>query len=110
MSGPSRSHGGGLETRVTQLEELARKLRPMIGIVAGMGSVDLNNNGTATSTTKTDASVTASSIVLPVGASAGAWSIDAGIVGITASAGSFTVSHTASTLTRTFNYIVINPL
>lgn len=99
-----------LSRRVTELE---RKLRQQsaatgAGNIASMGSVSLAASP-ATSTVKTDAAVTSASIILPVASNANGWSVDAGITGITPAAGSFTVSHTASALTRTFSYIVINP-
>ncbi|EIM25752.1 hypothetical protein [Microvirga lotononidis] len=90
---------GSLEERVAALEAT-----PSIFL----GSVSLAVSP-ATSTVKADANVTASSTILPVASDAGGWSIDAGITGITPAAGSFTVAHSASTLTRTFSYVVVNP-
>lgn len=94
---------GGITALDTRLDTL--EARPKL---AGMGSVSLAVSP-ATSTVKTDANVAASSIILPVASNANGWSLDAGITGITPAAGQFTVSHSASSLARSFNYIVVNP-
>lgn len=103
--------GNQSDRRITELERKVRAagIGSSAGTIAGIGTVTLASDGSSTSTLKTDASVTASSIIFPVASSADGWSIDAGITGITAAAGSFTINHSASTLSRSFNYIVINP-
>jgi hypothetical protein len=110
MSGGFGSYNQ-LSRRVTDLERKIRQagIASAAGTLAGIGSVTLASDGSSTSTVKTDPNVTASSIILPVASSADGWSVDAGITGITAGAGQFTVTHSASTLARSFNYIVINP-
>lgn len=102
--------------RITDLERQRRALEERVNalessttpVLAALGSVTLAT-GAATSTVKSDASVKTTSVILIVASSADGWSIDAGITGITSAAGSFTISHSASSLTRTFNYVVINP-
>ncbi len=112
MSGGAGSGFGSpdqVSRRVTELERQLREIKTATQpTVAAMGSVSLAT-GAATSTVKSDASVKTTSVILIVASSADGWSIDAGITAITPAAGSFTVSHSASSLTRTFNYVVINP-
>lgn len=98
-----------LERRVTDLERKQRAIASTAGIVAKMGTFSLTADGMATSTTVTDSTVTASSVILYAPSNGNGWSVDGALNGITPGSGSFTVSHQASSLTRTYNYIVINP-
>ena len=96
-----------IERKSRSIEERLAALEATPGIYLGTVSLDVSP---ATSTLKSDANVTAASVILPVASNADGWSIDAGITGITAAAGSFTISHSASALTRTFNYVVVTPV
>jgi hypothetical protein len=109
MSETARPYGGGLETRIAELERRLRGVAGGAGIVASLGTFSLTADGSATSTTKTDAAVTGSSRIFFVPSDSGGWSVDGALNGITPGAGSFSISHQASTLTRSYNYIVINP-
>jgi hypothetical protein len=104
-AGIDRQQGGGLETRVAELE---RKSRGQDAVIASMGTLTLTADGVAVSTVKADPEVTTSSAIFVQPTSSAAWSVDGMFSGITLAAGQFTVSHVASSLARTYTYIVVN--
>ena len=109
MSVPGRAHGGGVETRVAELErKLAVQSGAAAGTITATGTVSLAT-GAATSTVATDANIASTSLIYLAPTSSGAWSVDAGISAITPASGQFTVTHAASSLTRSYNYIAITP-
>lgn len=154
MTGPVRTHSGGVENRVTALE---MKFRSGItgepgpagptgatgptgptgpqgdpgpqgdtgatGATGATGSTGATGatgpagsviNGAvtlaaspATSTVVTNASITTSYRIFLQANSADAYSLDNGVTAITAGTGSFTISHSASASTRTFNWLAV---
>lgn len=98
-----------LDRRLIDLERKNRAVTTTAGTVAAMGAFSLTADGVAISTTVANAHVSASSVIMFVPSNAGGWSADGALNGITPGAGSFSVSHQASTLARSYSYVVINP-
>ena len=108
MSVGARGHGGGVETRIAELERRQRVNAP-IASVAAMGTFALTADGSATSTIVPDSAVVASSLIFFMPTSDAAASQDGALGRPILAAGSFSVSHAASTLARSYKYLVVNP-
>lgn len=89
-----------LETRLAAIESTTAPR------LASMGAFSLA--ASATSTTVTDANVSAASKIFTAPTDDGAVSLE-GAIRCTAGSGSFSVSHANSTVTRSYAYIVVNP-
>jgi len=115
LLGGTRAQGGGVETRVAELERRIRLLSgggvvTPAGIIISTGYFSLSSDGVTTTKVVTDSHVTADSLLFFMGATTSAWSVDGQFTDLTVGTGSFSVSHVAATLSRTYKYIVVTDL